>query len=47
MHLFRKALDYGLNEDIDVMTSEAFCRVAFEHNLGGFGKELFGKVKAK
>ena len=48
LRLFREALEEsGFADDIDAMSPEAFIKVCFEHNLGGYGKELFGKVKAK
>lgn len=44
VRLYRETLDMEANaEDIDRMSPEAFCQMAFQYKLGGHGKEFFGE----
>lgn len=45
VQLFRKALEFEVNEEnLDVMSPSAFCEMALEVNLGGYGITNFEEI---
>jgi hypothetical protein len=47
VRIFRQALEYEVDEEnLDAMEPSAFCAMAMERNLGGYGKNIFEEVIA-